>query len=95
MEFNRNQFFLAGLVLLFLGYQFRQIESFTLNERASRFIEARMQSARAAVNEFKEVSYREPVKPFDRQVTPPRWLALAMMAIGSVLCMHSFTMPKP
>ena len=95
MEFNRNQFFLAGLLLLFMGYQFRQIESFRLNPRATKFIEARMASAQAAVNEFKEVSYKTPPKKFDPNITPPREIGYALIAIGAVLCMHSLAMPKP
>ena len=95
MEFNRNQYFLIGLLLLFLGYQFRQIESFKLSPRATRFIEARMASAQAAVDEFKEPSYYTPRRTFDPHVKPPRWVGLALMAFGTVLCMHSFAMPKP
>ena len=95
MDINRNQYFLVGLLLLFLGYQFRQIESFKLNSRATRFIEARMASAHAVVNEFKEVSYQSPPKKFDPLVKPPSWIGLALTAVGIVLCMHSFAMPKP
>ena len=39
MEFNRNHFFALGLVLLLLGVQLRNFESFTLNERTSKFTE--------------------------------------------------------
>jgi hypothetical protein len=31
MEINRNQYFLAGIVLLFVGIQFRLVDSVTLN----------------------------------------------------------------
>lgn len=94
VEFNRNQYFLAGMVLLFLGYQFRMVESFTLNERATEFIEARVQKARAAVDEFTPTAYTPP-QPIRREVTPPRWLGLAMISIGCVLVLHSLAMPKP
>ena len=33
MEITRNQFFMAGLVLLLLGVQFRKIESVELKEQ--------------------------------------------------------------
>ena len=94
MDFNRNQYFLVGVVLLCLGYQFRVIESFTLNERTTQFIEQRVQRARAAVDEFTPASY-EPPTPINRQVTPPRWLGLAMISIGCVLVLHSLAMPRP
>ena len=95
MEFNRNQYFLAGMVLLFLGYQFRMIESFTLNERATQFIETRVQRAQAAVDEFTPAAYNQPQPQIRRQVTPPRWLGLAMISIGCVLVLHSLAMPRP
>lgn len=96
MEFNRNQYFLAGLVLVFLGYQFRMIESFTLNERATQFIEARVQSAKSAVDQFQPASYRtRPAAPIRRQVTPPRWLGLALLSVGAVLVFHSLVLRRP
>ena len=42
MEINRNQYFLAGLVMLLLGLQVRAVETFVLNDRASRFIAERI-----------------------------------------------------
>jgi hypothetical protein len=41
MELNRNQFFLAGLVILLLGIQFRLVGSFTLNEKTTRILSGR------------------------------------------------------
>ena len=38
MEFNRNQYFMIGLVLLFIGIELRVVDSFVLNERSSRRI---------------------------------------------------------
>ena len=45
MEFNRNQFLILGVVLLFIGLQLKKVESFTLNERASRLIAERFPGA--------------------------------------------------
>ena len=41
MEITRNQFFMAGLVLLLLGIQFRMIESVELKEQFAKFIAER------------------------------------------------------
>ncbi len=47
MEFNRNQFMLAGMLVLLLGFQFRTFESFTLNEKMTRFIATKVEGQTA------------------------------------------------
>jgi hypothetical protein len=91
MELNRNQFFLAGLVLLFLGIQFRMMDTFTLNEKTTRFLASRMQdkSAVPAVALMGDASIGRKV------VQPPQWLGYALLSVGSVLVLHSLAMPKP
>jgi len=42
VEFNRNQFFAVGLIVLLLGLQFRMFESFTLNEKTTQFLASRL-----------------------------------------------------
>ena len=39
---KRHHLLLAGLLLFFAGIQFRVVQSFTLNERSSTFVAARM-----------------------------------------------------
>lgn len=92
MEFNRNQFFLLGLVLLFMGIQFRLIDSFVLNEKASRFVSERMNSGSdASVGSF--MSTAGPTAR--RSVRPPQWIGWALMSAGSVFILHSLAMKKP
>ena len=38
MEINRNQWFMIGLVILALGIQFRMVQSFVLNEKATEIL---------------------------------------------------------
>jgi len=71
MSLNRNHLLLAGLLLFFLGVQFRLVSSFTLNERSSHFVAAR---------------------PLRKVVEPPRWLGLALMSVGAVFTVKSFSM---
>jgi hypothetical protein len=92
MELNRNQFFLAGLVLLFLGIQFRMMDSFTLNEKTTRFLASRMQD-RGAVPTVALVGDGGSIGR--KVVQPPQWLGYALLSIGSVLVLHSLAMPKP
>jgi hypothetical protein len=91
MELNRNQFFLAGLVLLFLGIQFRMVDNFTLNEKTTRFLASRMQDkpspSAALIGQNASVGRKV--------VEPPEWLGYALLSVGSVLVLHSLAMPKP
>jgi hypothetical protein len=92
MEFNRNQFFLAGLVVLFLGIQFRMIGSFTLNEKTTRFLASRMQEKAVSPT---AVLTGQATSLARKVVHPPQWLGYAMLSVGSVLVLHSLAMPKP
>ena len=38
MDINRNQVFLAGIVLLFLGTEFRMMDSFVLNAKVTKLL---------------------------------------------------------
>ena len=93
MEMNRNTFFLIGLVLLLVGVQLRMVESYVLNEKASRFL-----SERTSISDGDGT-----VRPFlaaigpapRRTIHPPEWLGWSLMSIGSVLILHSLAMKKP
>ena len=41
VDINRNQYFMAGLLVLFLGVQFRMIDSYVLTEKATHFLAQR------------------------------------------------------
>jgi hypothetical protein len=91
MELNRNQFFMAGLVLLFLGIQFRLLDSFTLNEKTTRFLASRMQENPSAPTTMLSQTAAMPRKVLQ----PPQWVGYALLSVGSVLILHSLAMPKP
>ena len=38
MDINRNQYFMAGVVILLLGVQLRMIDSYVLNKQGSEFV---------------------------------------------------------
>jgi hypothetical protein len=90
VEFNRNQYFMAGIVLLLLGIQFRLTESFTLNERATRFL-----AGRAVASERPVGAAIMPASVARRSIRPPQWLGWSLMSVGSVLILHSLAMRKP
>ncbi|HEX3724629.1 MAG TPA: hypothetical protein VHV08_00235 [Pirellulales bacterium] len=95
MEINRNQYFMIGLVILLLGLQLRSVETYVLNEKASRFIAERLTPAVAdadgSVRPFVPVVGSTP----RRTLRPPTWLGYAIMSVGAVLVLHSLAMKRP
>jgi hypothetical protein len=95
VEFNRNQYFILGLVVMLLGLQIRMVETFVLNEKASRFLAERMAPAVTDADGT--------VRPFlpavgptpRRTLRPPTWMGFALISIGAVLVLHSLAMKKP
>lgn len=91
MEINRNQYFMIGLVVLLLGVQLRFVDSFVLNEKATRFLIERSNKA-----EVRSINLLPAAGPAVRKVVrPPEWLGWALMSVGSVLILHSLAMPRP
>jgi hypothetical protein len=95
MEINRNQWFLAGMVVLFLGIQFRVVDSFVLTPKVTQFLAERAGNPIAAANQA-----AQPLVGADKSVTPktvrpPDELAYAFLSIGAVLILHSFSMKRP
>ena len=74
MKLNRNHYFLMGLILLFLGLQFRMVESVVLNQPTSEFLAKRLgspqENATFRLTSLLPGSANTP----PRTVTPPRWL---------------------
>lgn len=99
MKMDRNRWFLLGILLILLGFQFRMVESFVLNESTTR--------ALARVTRDSPVASPSPMSAFvtnlqlnlhpkpTKRVSPPRWLGLAMIAGGVVISLQSIAMPKP
>ena len=94
MEITRNQFFMAGVVLLLLGFQFLQIESVELKEPVAKFIAERTD------HPLTSLSAQSPAfSPFagaavSRVIHPPEWIGWLLLSLGSVLVLHSLAMPK-
>lgn len=96
MGLTRNHYFMAGVLLVLLGVQFRLVQSFVLNEPATRTLikiskrAPGAASGEASLNEFLVQVAPNPKK----RVEPPRWLGLAMVAVGAVLSLHALAMPR-
>jgi hypothetical protein len=89
MEFNRNHYFMLGLVLLFLGIQFRLVEGVVLNEKVSQAL-----AHREAETQRRSILAAIGPSPH-HTVHLPSWLGWALMSTGSVLVLHSLAMKKP
>ncbi|HEV3344751.1 MAG TPA: hypothetical protein VG125_30525 [Pirellulales bacterium] len=92
MEFNRNHYFMAGVVLLLLGIQLRLVDSYVLNEESTRMFNARSEGV--SLTSIRPLL--QSVSPPSRKVVkPPESLGWALMSIGSVLILHALAMKGP
>ena len=80
---KRHHLLLVGLLLFMAGVQFRVVESFTLNERSTRFVDTELGGGP------RQQVWQGPVR---KVVEPPRWLGLALMSAGAVLTVKSLAM---
>ena len=95
MDFNRNQWFLAGIVVLLLGLQLRYVETFVLNERTTQFLAQKMKDAELVASNDMGTSLAASGPVAKKVVTPPRWIGCLLVSVGSVLLLYSLAMKKP
>lgn len=95
MSRYRNRYFLAGILLVLLGAQFRMIDSFLLNESATKVL-AKVTRQPIASSESRVGAFfwnHAPKNMVMKRIHPPRWLGLAMMAVGAVFSFHAIAIP--
>lgn len=98
MEFNRNQYFMAGLVLLLLGIQLRMVDAVVLNTRASQFLTQRMQQMKGqqVASADSGATLIASVSPTTKhRIERPKWMGYSAMSIGAVLVLYSLALKKP
>jgi hypothetical protein len=98
MEFNRNQYLMAGLVVLLLGIQMRMVEAFILNEHATQFLAQQVRQFKgqqvASAGDLPTLLASQ--APIARhRLAPPPWLGFSFISIGSVLVLYSLALKKP
>jgi hypothetical protein len=91
MELNRNQFFFLGLVILLIGLQFRVVESYTLNEEATKILAEKLHRP----VQGQTLSLATSSTGARKVIVLPDWAGWFSLALGSVLILHSLAMPKP
>jgi hypothetical protein len=94
MEFDRNRYFMFGVILFLLGLQFRSVDSFVLNESSTRALhriakQAKVADANGAANTYMQVA-PSPKKSFK----PPPWLGFVLLTAGGVMSLHAMVLPK-
>ncbi|MCR9117088.1 MAG: hypothetical protein NXI22_09120, partial [bacterium] len=92
MELKRTHYLMIGLVLLFVGVQFRLVEGFVMNKSVSGFMADHLDSKPKGVAvAFTQVA---DVPQKSRTLSPPRWLAWTFISLGAVMTVYSFALPK-
>jgi len=97
MDLNRNQYLMAGLVVLLLGIQLRMVDTFVLNQRATRFVNDRMNDIKMqqVASASDAPTLMGPQTAILKRVRPPKWIGWSFVSVGSVLVLYSLAMKKP
>ncbi len=91
---NRNRYFLIGVLLILVGIQFRMVESFVLNEQTTRAL-ARVTNTKPVASSDMMSSLVMQIYPAPtKRIAPPRWIGLAMIAVGAVVSLHAIAIPR-
>lgn len=94
MDLNRNQFLMLGTVVLLLGVQFRMVDTFVLTPEATKFLAEK--TGKLPAQELGGSYLMSASGPLaSKSIQPPVWLGWALISVGSVMTLHSFTMRKP
>jgi hypothetical protein len=96
MDITRNQYFLVGLVLLFLGIELLSVDSITFTPEFTLFLAKQSKHPIASLNATTETLVPDAgtiVPP--KTINPPEWTGWSLVSLGSVLVLHSLAMKKP
>jgi hypothetical protein len=92
MDLNRPQMYMAGLIILLLGLQFRAVESFMLTEQATQFLAEKVEGMETASTAPTMFAARVPI--VKKVLTPPRWLGWSLVSIGGVMVLHALVVRR-
>jgi hypothetical protein len=96
MDITRNQYFLFGLILLFLGVELLMLDSVTFTQEFTAFLAKRTNHPVASLQMATDAIAPEAgtIVPA-KTITPPDWTGWSLVSLGSVLVLHSLAMKKP
>jgi len=95
MDITRNQYFLAGLLLLFLGTEFRVVESVQLTSEATQMLARSTNHPAVATTDKVDSVLGTNTKLPPKTLVPPEWIGYSFLSLGAVLVLHSLAMQKP
>lgn len=95
MEFNRNQWFFLGMIILLFGLQVRMVSAYVLNEDATRFLAERAHISASAPEQALVSFSGDSGLLSNKVIRPPEWLGWCLISVGAVLILHSLAMPRP
>ena len=95
MDITRNQFLFAGLVLLFLGLQFRAVDTIELTPELTQLLAEQSNHPLASVNASAALVTGAQKPVATKTVRPPEWLGWALVSLGATLIMHAMAMKAP
>ena len=89
MAIHRNQYFMVGIILLLVGFQLRMVDSYVLNEKATKFLAERTKGKSSSTTTLLAIA---PSKLTNKIIRPPLWVGLCMMSVGVVLTLHALAL---
>jgi hypothetical protein len=95
MDITRNQWFMAGLVLLALGLQFRMVDTIELTPEFTQFLAKQTGHPLAAVSTTAQ-SLTQSDAPMlkGKSIRPPDWVGWSLISLGAIMVLHSWAMPR-
>ena len=94
MKFDRNRYFMLGVILLLLGLQFRLIDSFVLNETSTRALHKVMKTKTVDANSMATNVFMQAAPSPKKTLRPPRWLGFVFLTAGGIIALHALVLPK-
>ncbi|MEM7477771.1 MAG: hypothetical protein AAF483_22515 [Planctomycetota bacterium] len=94
MEFNRNRYFMFGVLLLLLGLQFRVVHSFVLNDVGEKALAKIATETQLVSGDPSSDMYMEK-GPKKKMIQPPHWLGWILLTVGGVIFLHAMILPPP
>jgi len=95
MDITRNQFLFTGLVLVFLGLQFRAVDTIELTPELTQILAEQSGHPLASVNGSTAMVAADEKPMATKTVRPPDWLGWALLSVGATLIMHAMAMKAP